>query len=121
IRALYESELVLDFSTAALGLARIHRYADPLGALNIAVMGAGEHLLWHFDQTDFVVSILLQDCVAGGAFEFVPRIRTADDPRYGVIERLLDGARDGVIGLDMAPGTLALFQGRWSIHRVTPI
>jgi len=25
-------------------------------------MDAGEHLLWHFDQTDFVVSILLQDC-----------------------------------------------------------
>ena len=121
IRALYESEVVLDFIGAALGIAPIHRYGDPLGALNIAVMTAGEHLLWHFDQTDFVVSILLQECASGGAFEFVPRIRSANDPNYAAIERLLDGARDGVIRLDMQPGTLALFQGRWSIHRVTPI
>ncbi|MBI3514782.1 MAG: hypothetical protein HY060_12075 [Proteobacteria bacterium] len=121
IRALYESETVLDFIGAALGVERLYRYADLLGALNIAVMTADEHLLWHFDQTDFVVSILLQECVAGGAFEFVPRIRSADDPHYAAIERLLDGGRDGVIRLDMQPGTLALFQGRWSIHRVTPI
>jgi hypothetical protein len=121
IRALYESDVVLDFAGAALGLPEIFRYADPLGALNIAVMTAGEHLLWHFDQTDFVVSILLQDCAQGGAFEFVPRIRSADDPNYGAIARLLDGDPAGVIRLDMTPGTLALFQGRWSIHRVTPI
>ncbi len=112
---------MLDFIGAALGVARIYRYADPLGALNIAVMIVGEHLLWHFDQTDFVVSILLQDCASGGAFEFVPRIRSAEDPHYGAIERLLGGGCDGVIRLDMQPGTLALFQGRWSIHRVTPI
>ncbi len=121
IRALYESERVLDFVAAALGIERLYRYGDPLGALNIAVMGAGEHLLWHFDQTDFVVSILLQDCLAGGDFEYVPRIRSAEAPNYATIERLLDGARDGVVRLDMQPGTLALFQGRWSIHRVTPI
>jgi hypothetical protein len=121
IRQLYESEAVLDFIAAALGEDRLHRYADPLGALNIAVMEAGEHLLWHFDQTDFVVSILLQDCAAGGAFEYVPRIRSAEAPNYAAIQRLLDGARDGVIHLAMQPGTLALFQGRWSIHRVTPI
>jgi hypothetical protein len=121
IRALYESATVLGFVAAVLGVARLYRYADPLGALNIAVMIEGEHLLWHFDQTDFVVSILLQDCVGGGDFEYVPAIRGADAPNYAVIERLLDGARDGVVRLAMQPGTLALFQGRWSIHRVTPI
>ena len=121
IRRLYESAAVLDFVAAALGVARLHRYADPLGALNIAVMEAGEHLLWHFDQTDFVVSILLQDCASGGDFEYVPRIRSAAAPNYDAIERLLDGGRDGVVRLAMQPGTLALFQGRWSIHRVTSI
>jgi hypothetical protein len=121
IRQLYEWDGLLDFLAAALGEDRLYRYADPLGALNIAAMGAGEHLLWHFDQTDFVVSILLQDCERGGAFEYVPHIRSAEAENYDRVRRLLDGDRSEVVRLDMAPGTLALFMGRHSIHRVTSI
>ena len=91
------------------------------GALNVAVMEEGERLLWHFDQTDFVVSSLLQDCERGGDFEYVPHIRTPEEPNYDRIERLLDGGRDGVVTLDMKPGTMALFMGRYSIHRVTAV
>lgn len=121
IRRLYEWDGLLDFLAAALGNERLYRYADPLGALNLAVMGAGDHLLWHFDQTDFVVSILLQDCETGGDFEYVPNIRSAECENYDRVSRLLDGDRSEVVRLDMAPGTLALFMGRHSIHRVTPI
>jgi hypothetical protein len=121
IRRVYEWDGLLEWLALAIGRDRVHRYADPLGALNVAVMEAGEHLLWHFDQTDFVVSILLQDCASGGDFEYVPHIRTPDAPNYDRVERLLDGARDGVVTLDIAPGTMALFMGRYSIHRVTPV
>jgi hypothetical protein len=121
IRRLYEWDGLLKFLERALGKATLYRYADPLGALNVAAMAEGEALLWHFDQTDFVVSILLQKCARGGVFEYVPHIRNADEPHYDRVERLLDGARDGVIELDMAPGTLALFEGRHSIHRVSPV
>jgi len=121
IRQLYEWDGLLDFLATALGEDRLYRYADPLGALNIAAMGAGEHLLWHFDQTDFVVSILLQDCERGGAFEYVPHIRSAEAENYDRVQRLLEGDRSEVVRLAMAPGTLALFMGRHSIHRVTPI
>jgi hypothetical protein len=112
---------LLTFLAEVLGKARLYRYADPLGALNIAAMGAGEHLLWHFDQTDFVVSILLQDCERGGHFEYVPNIRSAADENYDRVWRVLDGDRREVVQLDMASGTLALFKGRNSLHRVTPI
>jgi hypothetical protein len=121
VRALYEWDGLLAFLGASLGKDRLYRYADPLGALNIASMGEGEHLLWHFDQTDFVVSILLQDCERGGDFEYVPNIRDAKTENYDRVRRLLDGDRSEVVRLDMAPGTLALFMGRHSIHRVTPI
>jgi hypothetical protein len=121
IRRLYEWDGLLHFLAAALGKERLYRYADPLGALNVAVMEEGEHLLWHFDQTDFVVSILLQNAVSGGVFEYVPYIRSPEAPNYDRVWRLLDGAREGVVELDMAPGSLALFEGRHSIHRVTPI
>ncbi len=121
VRELYEWDGLLDFLAAALGKDRLYRYADPLGALNIAAMGEDEHLLWHFDQTDFVVSILLQDCERGGDFEYVPNIRNAAAENYDRVWRLLDGDRSEVVRLDMTPGTLALFMGRHSIHRVTPI
>ncbi|MCK6451988.1 MAG: hypothetical protein L6R19_14205 [Alphaproteobacteria bacterium] len=121
LRRLYESPALIAFLEAALGKGRLYRYADPLGALNIAVMTQGESLLWHFDQTDFVVSILLQECERGGDFEYVPNIRTPDEENYLRVKRLLDGGRSGIVRLDARPGTLALFQGRYSIHRVTPV
>ena len=121
IRRVYEWDGLMDWLALAIGRERVYRYADPLGGLNVAVMEAGEHLLWHFDQTDFVVSILLQDCEKGGNFEYVQHIRTPDAPNYARVEALLDGAREGVVTLDITPGTMALFMGRYSIHRVTPI
>jgi hypothetical protein len=121
LRQIYEWDGLLDFLARTIGAARLFRYADPLGALNVAVMQEGEHLLWHFDQTDFVVSIMLQSSEAGGDFEYVPHIRTPDAPNYERVERLLDGDRSEVVRLAMPPGTMALFMGRYSIHRVTPI
>lgn len=121
LRRLYESPVLLEFLAQALDKGPLYRYADPLGALNIAVMRDGEHLMWHFDQTDFVVSLLLQDCEAGGDFEFVPNIRRPGEENYGKVKRLLDGDLSAVVRLDAKPGTLALFQGRYSIHRVSPI
>ena len=70
---------------------RLHRYADPMGALNLAVMGDGERLHWHFDQTDFVTSIALRPSEAGGDFEYVPLIRSAADENYPRVQRLLEG------------------------------
>ncbi|MGO8866426.1 MAG: hypothetical protein ACLQME_08000 [Alphaproteobacteria bacterium] len=121
LRRLYEWDGLLAFLAQALGREKLYRYADPLGALNVAAMEDGEGLLWHFDQTDFVVSLLLQKCAHGGVFEYAPHIRGPDEPNYERVWRLLDGAREDVIALDMAPGTLVLFQGRYSIHRVTAV
>jgi hypothetical protein len=121
LRDLYEWDGLLDFIARVVGHDRVYRYADPLGALNIAVMSAGDHLLWHFDQTDFVISILLQGSESGGAFEYVPFIRDANNPNYDRIERLLAGDRNELVKLDLQPGMFVFFQGRDSIHGVTPI
>jgi hypothetical protein len=121
IRALYEWDALRDFVGAALDKARLYPYGDPLGALNLAVMEAGDELAWHFDQTDFVVSLALVPASVGGDFEFAPRIRTSDDERYEDVGRVLDGDDGPVRRLPMTPGTLLLFEGRYSLHRVTPI
>ena len=93
--------------------------------MNLAVMREGDTLGWHFDQTDFVVSLALQPSDGGGEFENVQRLRWVDgggiDERYDTVRRVLAGdAPELVTTVPMTPGTLMLFEGRWSLHRVTP-
>jgi hypothetical protein len=122
LRRLYEWEPLLEWVRVLLGRERLHRYADPLGALNLAVMREGDELAWHYDQTDFVVSLAIQSSEAGGEFEVVPWIRSAGDENYAAVAKVLRGDPDAGVGVvPMTPGTLMLFEGRRSIHRVSPV
>ena len=121
LRQLYEWEPLRNLVEQILDRGPIHRYADPFGALNLAVMEEGDELQWHFDQTDFVVSVALQTADHGGEFEVYPRIRSAEDERYDDVAAALAGIRAGVVTLPMVPGTLLVFEGRYSLHRVSPI
>jgi hypothetical protein len=126
LRALFEWDGLMELVSRILRRSPLHRYADPLGAMNLAVMHEGDALGWHFDQTDFVVSLALQPSEAGGEFENVQRLRWTDDggidERYDTVARVLAGeAPELVTTVPMTPGTLMLFEGRWSLHRVTPV
>ncbi len=122
LRALYESDRLLAFVEAVLQRGPLFRYADPFGALNLAVMRDGDELGWHFDQTDFVVSIALQSSESGGDFENAAQLRSADDEREDDVAAVLRGELSERVRVEpMTPGTLMLFNGRWSLHRVTPI
>ena len=124
IRALYEWEPLLAFVGRILGHEPLYRYADPLGALNLAVMTDDDVLGWHYDQTDFVVSLAIQSSEHGGEFENVALLRGdgPDDERYDDVAAILRGdERERVVIEPMTPGTLMLFQGRRSLHSVSPI
>ena len=121
LRLLYEWDPMKDLIEAVLDRGPVFRYADPFGALNLAVMGEGDQLQWHFDQTDFVVSLAIQSAERGGDFEVAPRIRSAQDERYDDVAAVLAGDRSRVETLPMRPGTLLVFEGRYSLHRVSPI
>lgn len=126
LRALYEWVPLLELIGRILGRWPLHRYADPLGAMNLAVMHQGEALGWHFDQTDFVVSLAIQPSAGGGELENVPRLRWVEggaiEERYDTVARVLAGeAPELVTTVPMTAGTLMLFEGRWSLHRVTPV
>ena len=121
LRRLYEWDPMKDLIEAVLERGPIHRYADPFGALNLAVMGADDLLQWHFDQTDFVVSLAIQSAESGGDFEVVPRLRNGEDERYDEVATVLAGDRSRVETLPMRPGTLLIFEGRHSLHRVSPV
>lgn len=121
IRAIYEWDGLLSFIQDILNRGTLYRYADKMGALNLAVMRDGDYLRWHFDQTDFVSSLALQSAAEGGLYEYVPMIRSKENENYDQVAALLRGNRTGVITLPTEPGTLILFEGRQSIHRVTEI
>jgi hypothetical protein len=122
IRALYEWDPLMEFTARVLRQPRLYRYADPFGALNLAVMREGHELGWHFDQTDFVASIALQPSLEGGHFENVPQVRTSDNDNEEVVAAVRRGERDDLVRIEpMTPGTFMLFNGRWSYHRVSKV
>lgn len=122
LRSLYECDHLMAFiGEAMVRTKKLYRYADPMGALNISVMTSGDYLRWHFDQTDFVVSICLQDAEIGGDFEYVPFIRSKDQENYDQVKQVLLGHSDLGQHVPMEPGTLVFFEGRNSLHRVTTI
>lgn len=122
IRRLYEWDGLMDFVAAVLERRTLYRFGDPLGALNLTCMEDGHVQGWHFDSTDFVVSIALQASEAGGEFECAPFIRSEDDECYGEVARVLNGTEGARVEVfPMTPGTLMIFQGRHSLHRVSPV
>jgi hypothetical protein len=120
LRRLYTTDAMTEFIGRALDIDELYRDADSSGALSFAIFERGDELGWHFDRSEFAVTLMLQPSAAGGAYEYVKDLRTADDENRGAVGEVLDGERDSVVTLHNPPGTLSLFRGRYSLHRVTP-
>ena len=121
IRRLYESDDLTAFIAAVLGKPVLYRSADPLDALEIAIFGDGDELGWHFDNSEFSVTVMYQQAAAGGHFDYYPRLRGEHDENYPGVQKILHGSPDGVLRLPSGPGTLAVFRGQHALHRVTPV
>ena len=121
LRIAYESDELTAFVGAALGREILYRHADKLGALNVMYYSQGDELGWHFDGADSVVTLMLQAPLAGGQFEYVPMLRSADNENPEGVRRLLQGDRSSLRVMSGAAGTLALFRGHLSPHHVTTV
>ncbi|GAA3800540.1 hypothetical protein GCM10022226_20170 [Sphaerisporangium flaviroseum] len=121
VRIAYEWDALTTFVGEAFGLPACHRDEDPLGACSLMLFEEGDELGWHFDRAHFVVTLMLQGARHGGEFEFFPNLRTEQDENHEGVRERLTGSRDGVITLVNEPGTLSLFRGHYSMHRVTPV
>lgn len=122
IERLYTSALFQRFVADCFGLARVHELADPLSGLVLNVVGEGRAHPWHFDTNEYTVSMLTTAPVAGGEFEYCPRIRSAGEENLDDVRAVLDGRGDHLVRrLPLRPGDLQLFAGRYSLHRVTTV
>lgn len=120
LRRLYLWDPLKDFIGAVLGKSRLHRFADPLGACSVNVFVDGGEHGWHFDESEFSVTLMLQAPESGGSFEYVPRIRGNEDEKV-IVAAVLDGDRAPVRELPFTAGTLLIFGGRQTLHRVTRV
>ena len=118
---LYHSDLVTQLVAAVRRRKQLYRLADHYQSLNISVMGEGGCQQWHFDRGELVTTLMVQEPKAGGIFEYVPRLRSDDDEHFDEVQSVLDGDRTRVRQIGIGAGTLNLFQGHYSLHRVTPV
>lgn len=121
VRGLYESESLRTFVAACMDVDEIYEYGDPLGHLVFNVLRPGTQHPWHFDNNEFIVTLLTQKAQAGGKFEYCPRIRSEEDENIEAVSAALAGNDELINRLDPEPGSLQIFYGRHSLHRVTRI
>ena len=57
---------------------------------------------------------------SGGHFEYVPGLRGENREGYDEVERILDGEVDPV-RMPFEAGTLSIFAGHYTLHRVTQV
>lgn len=122
LHVLYAAPAFRAFVCAVLGESELHAYADPLSSVNLHYASGGQELGWHFDNSSFAITLLIQKPVGGGVFEYVKDVRDAarGESNFDACARILDGTLP-TQSLAMEPGTLVLFRGRNAMHRVTPV
>ena len=96
-------------------------HEDPSNALVLMIYKTGDRLAWHFDRAQYSTIIELQASEAGGVFEYVPDLRSADDECFDDVRAVLTGERSRVVAPRTKPGAFTMIEGNFAMHRVTPI
>lgn len=119
LRKIYDWPMLRCFLADLLGYKALYPMADTLSSLNVNVHQPGQVQGWHFDGAPFAVTLMLQSTIKGGQFEYVPDLRDAHSVNYQSIGAVLNGERANVRTLQIDDGTLVIFKGHHSLHRVS--
>jgi hypothetical protein len=121
VNRIYEWQPLVEFVARVIERPRLHLMKDPLARLNVMEYRAGEALNWHFDRSEYTTTLLLRPAAAGGEFEYRSGLRTDADPNYDGVARVLQGRDPAVAVNPLGAGTLNVFAGRNTLHRVSPV
>ena len=103
-----------------VGSSRLYGYADGLTSVNVLVFKRGHRLGWHFDEAEYAVTLMLRSASSGGTFEYVPLVRHTGADGNSAIRGVIAGVRQPVTA-PLQAGSLLIFRGRDSLHRVTAV
>jgi len=118
---LYEWPPFAAFLAAVMDKPALHQMDDPLARLNVMGYGHGEALNWHFDRAEFTTTLLLQSPEQGGEFQYRTDLRSDDDANYDGVAEFLNNGQASASSLRLSAGTLNVFRGKNTAHRVTPV
>lgn len=121
LASLYSWAPLREFLAQCLELSCLYPMDDALACWNAMQYQQGQGLNWHFDRSEFTTTLLLQAPDAGGVFEYRSNLRSQSDPNYDGVGRLMTGKDPKVKQLALTPGTLNVFRGKNTAHRVTPV
>jgi hypothetical protein len=117
----YQWTPMLTFLARVMDRPQLFLMDDPLARLNVIAYEPGQALNWHFDRSQYTTTLMIRAAEAGGEFQYRSGLRTAEDPNYDGVARLLQD-QDPDVGVQSAPaGTLNVFAGRNTAHRVTTV
>eukprot|EP00457_Paulinella_chromatophora_P010235 gb/GEZN01010329.1/.p1 GENE.gb/GEZN01010329.1/~~gb/GEZN01010329.1/.p1 ORF type:complete len:301 (+),score=26.40 gb/GEZN01010329.1/:80-982(+) len=138
LRRLYTWPGLEQFMTILTGRP-CYRLGDPLGCVSINVFYPGWDHAWHFDEAETTVTLCLQAADSGGEFHFTRLLRdSAEDMAFPQVSRVVrshspykpdrmdtagevEESRTEIQTADFRPGTLMVFRGRYSLHRVATV
>jgi hypothetical protein len=118
---IYEWPHFAVFLAACMEKEALFTMRDPLARVNVMGYREGEALNWHFDRSEFTTTILFQAPDEGGEFEYRTELRSDTDPNYEGVAKVLRGEDPLTQTKQLIPGTLNVFKGKNTIHRVTPV
>ena len=121
VHQIYDWPPLQAFLAEVMEKPALYPMADPLAAFNVMRYKKGQALNWHFDRSEFTVTLLLQAPDQGGVFEYRTDLRTEVDPNYDGVAKLLNGEDLQMQQMTVIPGTLNVFRGVNTPHRVTLI
>jgi hypothetical protein len=121
IMHIYEWAHLNIFLAATMEKSALYPMRDWLARANVMAYHDGEALNWHFDRSEFTTTLLLQAPIEGGEFVYRSDLRSADDPNYDGVANLLRGEDPAVRTMNVSPGTLNVFRGRNTAHKVNTV
>ena len=121
VRSVFHWPALTEFVRRVLGFDTLYTSACPHLALTLQIAREGDGNGWHFDSNNGNITLLVQAPDSGGVFEYVPGLREDHDEHYDHVRAVFDAPEKSVRSTDIRPGTLVLFNGKYALHRVSPV
>lgn len=121
VQKIYEYAPLVELIARAIGVPQLYLMDDPLARINVMEYRPGEALNWHFDRSRYTTTLLIQAAEAGGEFEYCSDLRSESDPNYQGVARFLAGQGEPAQVNPLEAGTLNVFAGRNTLHRVSTV
>lgn len=121
VRSVFHWPALTEFVRRMLGFDTLYTSACPHLALTLQIAHEGDSNGWHFDSNNGNITLLIQAPDTGGAFEYVPDLRADHDEHYEDVRAVFEAPGKRAVRTDIRPGTLVLFNGKYALHRVSPV